>query len=1152
MGLRYILGRTDTGKTHMIYEEMKSELQKDEHNKLILLVPEQFTLEAEADLISKTNLDGILRLEVLSFSSLSRNVLNEVGGIKKTAIDTIGKVMILRKLFEENLDELEVFKKGFNQEGFLEGFCDLISEFKRNNVSTQELEQRIESLPKDNMLKRKLRDINLMYKKFNEYIEGIYTDQDDKMNLAIERLNESRYFENAEIWIDGFNTFSAQEYVMLEKLMLKVKQINITLTLDLNEQANDYDLFDPTRDTYERIKILILKNNIKNETVTLNKSLGLKTNEIVHLEREFFSYPYKVYSEKPTHISLFSAINHYTEIESVAIDIIALARDKEYRWRDISVVCNTLEIYNPIIKRVFTEYGIPHFLDETRNIMNNPIIKFLLSSLEIMVRNFRYDDVFKNIKTGLTNLTKAEYEKLENYVLEKGIRGNTWLSDFKLFGILEEDIRAEKLEELYEINEIRQKFIEPFIHLKEKIKKKNTVRDLTQYLFEYLMELNLEDKIDALIEIQRDKNNLEYVNENTQIWNTIMEVFDQLVEILQDKTISMKEYIKVLESGLVNFEIGIIPPTMDQVLVGNLERSKSQDIKAQFVIGVNDGLLPSNFIDGGIILDDEKVIMKQSGIELYSDNGIKVKEERFRTYQAFTKPSDYLFVSYSLGDTEGKSLRPSTLIDRFKKVFNIEARSDLMKTHKNSLRLISKPSSTLKYLTENLRENLDGADIFDEWWDVYNWYYTNKEWKPKLNLILDGLFHSNQEGDINEHYARQLYNVPFKTNISSLETFVNCPFSYFIKKGLRPKERKEYEVSMPDVGTLFHDSIEAFSKELTLENLSWNDITREKSDQLAEKVLSDMMDNFQHGVLTSTHRYKYLTNKLERVSKRALWVLTEHLKNGEFVPLEHELFFGEREGGIPPIVIELPNGEQVVLEGRIDRVDVMRDGEKTYLKVIDYKSGSKKFELSDLYYGLQIQLIVYLDAVLTSSKQLVKTESFPAGAFYFKIDDPMVNGIGGSGDKESIEQAINKELKMDGLVVKNISVIEKMDENLKTENTSHIVPIKLKKDGDFAANSSVFEDEELRGLISHVRNLISEISTEILKGKIRVEPTKTKSRTSCEYCELSSICQFDTSFKDNNYNTLKKLTNKEVLERINNNEEVVEKCQDGQNLNNKQ
>ena len=341
---------------------------------------------------------------------------------------------------------------------------------------------------------------------------------------------------------------------------------------------------------------------------------------------------------------------------------------------------------------------------------------------------------------------------------------------------------------------------------------------------------------------------------------------------------------------------------------------------------------------------------------------------------------------------------------------------------------------------------------------------------------------------------------------------------------------------MPDIGTLFHDSIEAFSKELTLENLSWNNLSRERSDAIVEKVLKNMIDSFQNGVMTSTHRYKYLTKKLERVSKRALWVLTEHLKEGEFEPVSNELFFGEREDeGIPPIIIELEDGTEVILEGRIDRVDVLKDGDISYLKVIDYKSGNKKFELSDLYYGLQIQLVVYLDAVISNSSKLIKTKAYPAGAFYFKIDDPIVNT--NENDKNSIEEAIHKELKMDGLVLKDVKVIQALDRNLDRKNddekvASDIIPVTINKSGSFSANSSLFEQDELNGLISHVRNLIGEVATEILKGKIKIEPTKVNKRTSCEYCELSAICQFDTSFKDNEYRTLKKLKNKEVLERV--------------------
>ena len=1130
MNLNYILGRSGVGKTHKIYEDIKVRLSESDNNKLVLLVPEQFTLQGEADLISKMNLAGIMRLEVLSFSRMGFNILNELGGNKKTTIETIGKLMILRKLLEENKNELQVFTKGYNQDGFLENLCSLISEFKRCGVTTEELESRVESLKKDNMLKRKLQDINLIYKHFEEFLEGRYSDQDDKINLAIEKLEDSKYFEGSEIWIDGFSTFSAQEYKMMEKLFLKVKDVHISLTLDLDGQARDYDLFDPTRETYRRLSEICKTHNIEETRTVIERNYNKKSSGILHLERELFSYPHSNYNGNDNSISIFAAMNQYTEIENTAINIISIAREKDYRWRDISVVSNGLSIYNPIIKRVFSEYGIPYFIDEKRSVMNNSIVKFLLSSLEVIDRNFRYDDVFINIKTGFTDLEKDEYEKLENYCLEKGIRGNNWLKDFEYIGTINEENQVEKSSELKELNEIRVKFVKPLIDLKSNFKKNNTVKGRTKYIFEYLKQVGLDIKIDQLIEFQREKNNLEYVNENTQIWNIIMEVFDQLVEILDDKSISLKDYIKVLESGLSNFELGLIPPTMDQVLVGNLERSKSQDIKALFIVGVNDGLIPSGFSDGGILLDDEKTIIKQSGIELYSDYNTKVQEEKLSLYQALTKPTDHLFISYALGDKEGKALRPSIYIDRLRKVFKLEIKSDLIKTKDNSLNLISRPHSSFKYLTENLREKLDGHNIEDEWWDVYDWYYKNEEWQENLKLIIDGLFHHNQEEDIGSNYAKKLYNIPFKSSISSLETFAKCPFSYFIKKGLKPKERKEYSVNMPDIGTLFHNSIEDFSKELKKEKLNWNEITRVESDQLAEKVLKNMMGEFQNGILLSTHRYKYLTTKLERVSKRALWVLTEHLSEGKFEPLKHELSFGDKEDGIPPIIIDLPDGEKVILEGRIDRVDIFTENGTSYLKVIDYKSGNQKFELSDLYYGLQIQLVVYLDAVISNSSKLIKTESYPAGAFYFKIDDPIVNSV--EKDKESIEKSIHKTLKMNGLVVNDIKVIEALDTNLKDGPKSNIIPVDIKKDGSPSANSSVYENDELNSLISHTRNLIADISTEILKGKIKIEPIKNDKKIPCEYCELSAICQFDTSFEDNKYRVLKKLGKKEVFEEI--------------------
>lgn len=1120
MKIRFILGRAGAGKTHRVLDEIEYRLKEKSNHKLILLVPEQFTLQAEADLIFKKNLEGIMRVEVLSFQRLGYKVLNEMGGIKKTAINELGKIMVLRKLFEENTKTLTIFNKASRQDGFLSSFCQLISELKRDDIPMEIIEEKAETITQDNILKRKLKDISLIYSKFNEYMEGKYTDDEDKMNLVIEKLDDSIYFDGAEIWVDGFNSFSALEYKILEKLMLKSKKLNISLTLDI-KNSRDYSLFKPTENTYERLRSIAQRNGVEERKTMLDNNSMYKNPEIWHLEKELFAYPYNKYEKRTERVKVFYSMNQYTEIENVAAQIVSLARDKRYRWRDISVVCNLIDGYAPTIKRVFSEYGIPYFIDEKRSIMNNPIVKFIISCLEIISRNFRYEDVFKFIKTGFSDLNKGEYERLENYVLRFGIMGNKWLDDF----IYEE-------EDLENINAIRRKFVENFAIFKRKIKAKTSIENLTKYLFEFLTDMKIEEKLNILIDKQKERGYFELVNENTQIWNIVMEVLDQLVEILGDKKVTISEYVKILESGLSEYQVGIIPPTMDQVLVGSLDRSRSHDIKSLFIVGVNDGILPSSVEEGGLLLDEEKDEMKAIGIDISSNSETKACEEEFSVYTSFSKPSEYLFVSYALGDSEGKTLRPSMIIDRLKKIYsNLTINSDIMKNEETELDLIATPVSTFKYLIENLRLNLDGNKIREMWWDVYNWYYKKENWNEKLRLVIEGLFHNNQQERIDEEYSRQIYQLPFRSSISRLERYVNCPYSHFVKYGLAPEERKIHEIKSPDIGMLFHNSIEEFSKELSLENLSWNELDRSKSDEIVEKVLDNMIDEFQHGLLLSTHRYKYMVNRLKRISKRALWTITEHIRKGDFVPMQHEVSFGDGPNSkIPPIIINLPNGEEIRLEGRIDRVDILEGENGSFVKIIDYKSGNKAFSLSDAYYGLQIQLLVYTDAIISNGDKLIKNDIYPAGVFYFRIDDPMIESD--EEDLELIEREIAKKLRLDGIILKDINIVKAIDKDIEETSSSSIIPVSINKDGSFSKNSSVLDKEDLDMLIKHVKGLISEIAEEILKGKIKIEPCKTDKYVSCAYCEFSTICQFETSFEDNNYRNIKKLKDEDVILKI--------------------
>lgn len=1128
MKIRYILGRAGSGKTQRIFEEVKYKLEQGGENKLFLLVPEQFTLQTEVDLITNNELSGIIRAEVISFERLAYKVFDEVGGLKKIDINELGKIMVLKRLFDKHSKELEVYGKTSKQQGFLSNFCALVTEFKRNDISPEALKETAMSFEEENIFTKKLRDIGFMYERFTQYMDGKYTDEEDKLSMLIEKIDEARFLDGAEVWIDGFSGFSSQEYRILEKLALKVEKMNIALTRDTSDNKRDKELFKPTNNTFKKIRELASRHNVK-ETQTLLGQKADKDLELQHIESEIYAYPYNRYNSEVKRIEMFSGTNQNTEIENAACKIISLVRDKGYRWKDIALVNGAMESYSLTIKRVFNEYGIPFFIDEKRSIMNNPIIKLILSSMDIMSRHYKYEDVFRFIKTGFSSLDKEETEKIENFVLKYGISGDRWFQEFEY-----ENVDSEYLKEL---NEIRQKFIEPFSDIKDKLKGRRLVSDFSGYFFDFLIKLGLEEKLDMWIEDLKEQGKLEYVNEYTQIWNIIMEVFNQLVEILGDNKVNIREYRKILEAGFIQYKVGIIPPTIDQVLVGNLERSRSHNIKALFVVGVNDGVLPSGLDDNGLLLDEEKLLIKEKGIELPSDSETRLKEEEFSIYTALSKPSEYLWISYALSDSEGKALRPSILIDRIKKLYpQLTPMSDIVKgnTKEDEMRqlsLISLPIPTFKYLIENLRLKLDGNPTFELWDEVYDWYYKSKDWDQRRGMMIEGLFHNNQEGYIGEERANSLYNAPLKSSISRLEKFVNCPFAHFINYGLKPEERKEYKVRIPDIGKLFHDSMENFSKQLSIENLQWRDIDKKKSDEIVEKIIDEIAPQFGYNILESSHRYKYLVNKLKRVSKRAAWTLTEHIKKGEFTPSLYELEFGDRSiSKVPPIIIELPDGQEIKLEGRIDRIDILKNEDGSYVKIIDYKSGSKKFSLSDVYYGLQIQLIVYLDAIIENKDKLRIDDAHPGGVFYFRLDDPMIQSD--DTDVENIEREIMRKLKMDGIIAKDIKIAKAMDRNIEEERNSLVIPVNLKRDGDFSKNSSVLEEEEIYGLIRHVRNLVIEIAGEILKGNIKIEPCKVDNNISCTYCGYQAICQFDKNFENNTYKVIRKLRDDEVLKKI--------------------
>lgn len=1113
MHIKYVVSRAGRGKTSAVYGDIKKCMNENKDVKLVLMVPEQFTLQAETDIIGALGSEGIMQLEVLSFQRLAHRILSEVGGIKRVQINQSGKAMLLRSIIDANSDELTLYARASKQEGFLSKCSALIDDLKRQEVDPQSLIMCSEALG-DSMLRLKLREIGFIYEKYTRALEEGYADEHDWLRLLARKIDSSRLLEGAHVWIDGFSGFSAGELSVINELVKKASEVSVSLTLDL-EAGPDYELFAATRRTMKAISAAAREAGAS-ESILRARLESAKPPELLHLERNLYAYPASRYAGDTDGIRMFAGSSRHSEVENAAVEIIKLASGNGYRWRDIAIVTGALEDYAQIIKRTFSEYGIPVFIDEKRPITNNPIIRFILAALDIAARDFRYEDVFKFIKTGFTELGRGSWENLENYALRYGIKSSAWMREFTL-GSDDERALAE---------EARKKLVPPLAGLKKKLGKKKTVKDFTRILYDFMVELDMPEKIENWTQMLMDDSRLEYVNENTQIWNIVIEIFDQMVEMMGDLKVDLREYAGILSAGFAEHRIGIIPPTMDQVIAGSLERSKSHEIKALFVLGVNDGVLPSGFSDEELILDDEKLLMKEHGVHISTDSITRAEEERFSIYTSLSKPSEILYMSYAIADEEGKALRPSIIADRMKKLYGgLVTESDIVVDSSRRLEMLVAPLPGLRQLSELIRQEMDTAIEDGLWRDLYSWYTSREQWSEKADIVCEGLFHKNQQDYIGAGLAARLYPSPLKSSISRLERFANCPFAHFVNYGLSPRERLEYTVSMPDMGTLFHSSVEKFSKEISSENINWRELEQQKSDAIVERVIDSMVPEFGSGVFYSSHRYSYLVNKIKRVGKRAAWAIVEHIRRGEFEPMDHEVEFSEK-GSIPAIIIELPGGESIELEGRIDRVDIFGDEKQGYVKIIDYKSGSKKFTLSDAYYGLQIQLLVYMDALLENKQLLEFDELHPAGVFYFRIDDPFIDAekLG----ETDIEKGILKQLKMNGIVLRDVNVVKAMDSEIENERFSSIIPAEVKNDGELSERSSAVSEEEFRGLIGHVKNLIREIGAEIIKGKIRIQPCRSGSEISCGYCKFKSICQFDTLLEDNEYRNIRKLSDGQV------------------------
>lgn len=1136
MGIRFIFGRAGTGKSRFCLEQIKKKIENNtEDNKLILIVPEQYTFDTEKKFLDIVTEKGFLRGEVLSFKRMAHRVFEECGGRTDIKISDSGRNMLIYKLLRENGDNLQYFNRMSKEQGFSSIVSKAITEFKKYNISSEILGIKEEEI-NDEELKKKMNDLKIIYRDFNEVLHKRFIDSDDELTLLAKKLNDCNIYDGAEVWIDEFTTFTPQQLEVIKVLAKRAKTVNITLCSDSlsgGREVDYTDIFDAIKNTENAILNMMKEGNISYlEPIDLNKGYSyrfLNSEDLQHLEKHFFTYPFMAYRGKDDNVRLYKANNSYEEIDTIARDILVLVRDKGYRYKDIAVVCRNIDEYEKIATVIFNDYKIPFFLDKKREILDNPLVVLIISSLEILSNNWSYESMFKYLKSGLINIEEKYIDILENYVLANGIKGYKWTKD--LYD--KENISEEENLVLEIMEEIRS----PLINLHNKIRGKKTVRDLATSLYEFLNELDVFKTLETWLDEFNELGLQDKIKEYMQVPEIVIDILDQLVEVLGDEVIDIKEFTKILISGFEEKEIGVIPMSLDQVNIGDISRVKGREVKALYLIGVNDGVLPAVSKDEGIINDRERDILKNIGIRLASDTKSRAFEEQFIVYTALTIASEYLMITFPMADFEGKSLRPSIIIPRLKKILpNVVEESEIynLRDKNDKFNKITAPIPTFNELISALRMEFEKEKVDEYWAEAFRWFENDEEFRNKANTMFKGLTYTNLVEKVPREKIRRLYQLENKKlvfNISRIEKYAQCPFSYYVQYGLKAKDRKVYEFSAPDLGSFMHNILDDFTNKIRTEKIAWSDLNKERCKLIVNELVDRKLESDTNSILNSTKKYQYFADRFKRTITKSVMVISEQMRKGKFEVFRNEFQFGGFKDG-EAIKINLPSNETVYLVGRVDRIDTLDLDGNTYIKVVDYKSGNKKFNLTEVYYGLQIQLLVYLDALIKNSKYILEKQAMPGAILYFKIDDPIIKSKKPLTEEE-IKNNILKELKMSGLLLKDISVVKAMDSDIESAY-SLIIPAAIKKDGNFTATSSVVTEEQFDILRKYVNDKMAELCEEMLSGDIKIVPCKNNNTPYCDYCDYSSVCQFDTSIENNKYKIVLKKSNEEAWKLIKN------------------
>lgn len=1088
--LKIVYGKSRSGKTTYIYNNIKEKYENNIKNniKSYLIVPEQFSLSTEEKLIKYLNKGGLFNVEVLTLKRMAYYVFNELGLNIENITDVGKRVMIYNILSNGKFKMFNSVNKGN-----IDNILDIFAEFNRYGVTTQTLE----TLQfEDERLKDKVHDLSLIYSEYVKTIEENGNNYTNELEILNQYLNESRLMVDCDIYIDEFYGFTKQEYEIILKLAKK-NNITISFCIDNIETSdNPLDIYNQNKIEYTTFINLCKNSEIKFEQIHVvnEKNICKQDAEIQHLQENIFAYPYTVYNGKSSKVNIYSCINAYTEIENLA-NMICNDIKNGYRYSDIIVITRDLEKYSDHIWAIFKKYNIPYFLDSKMDISDNQISILIFSLLDIVIENFSYQSMFSYLKTGFLDIDIDDIYQIENYVVKWGISGYKWNEDFRYDYDIDNQERKEQLEL---INNIRKQVVEPLVEFKKAINKCKCVEDIVKQIYKFLIDTGIQKRIEERMLYFKKNNLLQLEKEYTDIWNYYTEVFEQLILSVGSKEIDIIEFKKLLDIGFTNTQKSFVPIYKDCVLIGDIERTRTNEIKALYFIGTQNDKFPITYPTEGLLTDNDRQYLKNKDIQLAKTTNQNIMLDQFSIYKVISMCVDKVIFSYIFNDLNGTSFRPSFLINKIKKMFNIH---EVLVDEE----YIKNIDSYLPYASF--------SKVFENNIELLNWYKNNKEelYEKYIEICnFDNKMNINLDDDV----ISKIYTNELKTSISRIEEYVRCPYSFYLKYILKIKEKEIYTVRSLDIGNFNHQILDKFFKYIIDNNIDIKNLELDMCNDIAENLINHMLEDVSIQAIKYAKEFSVLKVKLKNTLQKAIWILVLQIKNSSFRPVGTEVEFGDNKE-YHEISVEVENGKTVKLRGKIDRIDIADTKDGKYVRIIDYKSSNKSIDVSDIYNGLNIQLITYLDAVTQKEDGII-----PGGIFYFKIDNPIIK-TNSDISKEEIENKIIEQMRLDGLILNDKTLISHMDNRI--ESNSDLVNVKIDKEGNATTNNAV-SLEEFKTLQNEAKKILKKISSQILSGKISVLPYwKNKNMYGCKYCSYNSVCKFNPKDSKCRYNIMRKV-----------------------------